>query len=1735
LASLLGAEELAAAARSTLTAHYTDPRLVGAIWGGVRQLGFERGRALEPGCGSGNFLGLCPDPIDATWVGVELDPTTAAITQALYPLAEIRAESFADSPFRDGEFDLAIGNVPFGDIRLHDRRHNRGRHALHNHFIVKALHLVRPGGLVAVITSAYTMDATNPAARREMAELGVLLGAVRLPSQAHARTAGTDVVTDVLIFRRRTGMDDRGHEWELSRPTAIGDASLSINEYFLDHPEHVLGTITTGGMYRADALAVDGDPDRAAQQLAVALETIVEHANRAGLRMTSSQPASSPRAAAIAPDLTEQNGHLIALTDGTFRRVDDGAAEPYPVTESQAPELRALIEMRNITVALLEAEAASIDDTDETDQLRRRLNRAYDQYSARYGPVNRFALRPTGRIDPNTGDSKQARVRPRQGGFRTDPHAPVVYALERFDDDTQTAAKADIFTQRVVSQRPARLGADSPADALAICLDEHGQVRLDRIGWLLGVDEPAARNQLGTLVFDDPESGALQPAAQYLSGNVRQKLGQARAAAETDARYEVNVAALGDVLPPDLGPGEIAAKLGATWIDRRYVEQFLREILDDPGLLVEHVSGSDWIVHNAQQHTVQARSRWGTDRMSGSEIAQHILEKRPIRIVDVLTIDGQERYIPNPDATASAQEKADEIVERYSEWAWEDPQRMVELTRAYNDMFNCVVLRNYDDVQLTLPGIAQTMKPRPHQIAAVARIIAEPAVGLYHSVGAGKTAAMIIGAMELRRLGIANKPFMIVPNHMLDQFAREFMQWYPRAKVLAAHKEDLEGDRRRAFVARAATGAWDAVIMTEAGFNRLPASVATEREYIDAQLESLRADLEKAETAGWSRTLKRLEKRILKMEERLKDRLDAAEDPGISFELTGCDYLFRDESHRDKNLATISHDPALAIEGSQRATQMDLKLGWLRRHHHRWGTRATGTPIVNTLVEAYTEFRYLRPDLMESARITNVDTFVATFADVVTTIEVSPEGGGLRHRSRLKFANVKELLRLLWVFADIKTAEDLNLPAPTLVARQDDGERMPETAVVPPSPALLSYMDTLAERAAKVRAREVAREEDNMLTISTDGRLAALDLRLVGVTPDTDGKIGAAARRIAAIWAANKDRPYPDGRGGVSDRLGALQIVFIDIGTPKPDRWNAYDELRTQLVDLGVPREKIRFIHEARSDQDKALLFAACTDGRVAIIVGSSEKMGVGVNVQRRAIALHHLDAPWVPALIEQREGRILRQGNANPEVQVVRWVTQRSFDAYMWQTVAYKATMISQLLRGKLDVREIDDIGDAALSADEVRALATGNPLLLEHARAKADVTRLERLERGYNRSRSGLQWTIDASRRDMTAASDLADQIEQAITQRRDTTGDAFSMTVSDGRTAQRSHTKRGAADDHLKAELGLLLRQAALHEQSSVVAHIGGHMVTAAYGREKDRDFDGRQRDRLYLTLSLTGVPRTGFALNIAEIAGADLVARIENRLRGLEAIRDRAHNDRARAQTEIQRAEGELRKPFRHAEALADAHQRLAELDQTLAGAATEFASAPPATAAAPSPPPLARPMPAADHAGHAAATASAVTGHDPRAAGPEVDRAGSDRPITEEPAAQAPAPSAPHDAPPPPTPVEATDERPAIVLTIDGSNVVVSGTQRGDEVTRAALHAGDFSYSGRMQAWYLPRNWRPETQAAKIGQFLTAMQRAGRDVEVIRKATPTSFPASATDGPVLPEPARRDTHPSQRGR
>ena len=1000
-------------------------------------------------------------------------------------------------------------------------------------------------------------------------------------------------------------------------------------------------------------------------------------------------PAGSPQRSTSRPAYGHfeishaQEGSFVTDDRNAVGRLTAGVVSTYePRVAKDKNELIRLVGLRDAARAVL---AVQVDNRTEGDlaATQSTLQERYRSYVRVYGPINRSSQARTGRRDPETGDEIMRRVRPRMGGFRDDPDWPLVAALEVFDDDTQEARPAAIFTERVIDPPHERHGVDTPEEAVAVCLDESGAITIDRAAELLGTDPDSARRQLGDLVYEDPATQGLVPAPHYLSGNIRQKLDMARSAATEDPRFGGNVIALERVLPRQLEPSEITARLGAPWIASPDIEAFCSEVLGAT-VDVEHLPEmGSWSarLRDGSRRSVALSSEWGTGRADAVTLLDAALNQR-LHTVSDATEDG--RRVRNDAETLAARDKQEALTVRFSEWVWSEPTRSARLADRYNELFSSTVLPTHDGSHLTLPGIAGHFTPRPHQRDAVARILTDGRALLAHAVGAGKTATMVMAAMEQRRLGSVSKPAVVVPNHMLEQFSREWLQLYPTARILVADRERLSKDRRKEFVARAATGDWDGIIFTQSGFARLPLGGELMRGYLGEEIETARRALAGSKD-GKGLSVKRLERRISQLEETYKRLLaEHSKDDGVRFEETGVDFVYVDEAHAYKNRRVDSSIDGVGGTGSQRAQDLDAKLWALRQiHGPRVVAFATATPVANSMAELWVMQSYLHPDLLDQVELRAFDAWAATFGRTHTALELAPDGSSYRMQTRFaRFQNVPELLTLYRQVADVRTTEDLDLPTPELVGGKA------ETVVVDPSDRLVDYVSDLAGRAERIRNRAVDPSEDNMLKVTGDGRRAALDLRLVGEEADRDGgKLVVAAQRIAAIHHATRDNTYADEHGQLTIRPGALQLVFCDVSTPAGDGWNAYDDLRNQLVRRGVDRDQIRYMQSAKTDVAKAQLFSACRDGSVAVLIGSTETMGVGTNVQARAVAMHHLDAPWRPADIEQRDGRILRQGNQNPQVQVIRYVTEGSFDTYMWQTLERKAAFIAQVTRGDLPI----------------------------------------------------------------------------------------------------------------------------------------------------------------------------------------------------------------------------------------------------------------------------------------------------------------------------------------------------------------------------------------------------------------------------------------------------------------
>ena len=1466
LKQLLGPDEYEQASATTVNAHYTDPEIVEAIWDSMETAGFDGGRVLEPGCGSGTFIGQAPP--GASMVGVELDSTSAAIASLLYPGAQIRAEGLEKSTFTESAFSAVVGNVPFGDYVVHDARYNAARLSIHNYFIAKSLRLCAPGGYVAVLTSTFTMDSQNERARREMAKHGDLVAAVRLPNNTFRKVAGTEAAADVLVFRARPSTEkpdmERINEWVAAGTTVAthrdtGDAvEASIGGWFATRPEAVLASITIGrGMYSDDTVGFDAqgtDNIQLAEALRKELHQQVDEATDIGLEYGPEPVAAvepfTPGLVAGGGEAEAVTGHVRASFSGFEQFSVNQTWTPVRVKSRYQGESRMLLTVRDAAKSVVDSQRDGSSEH-ERDAARAELNAVYDRYTDSYGPLNRFTMtdpkpRTAGLVKTKTaayerqwratlpidGDTEQRHVpvpallaaqwerdalvpvepKKRQDHLavlRGDPDRGLLLAVEAFDEETGQAVKRDIFSRDVISLRPRPERAATAEDALRISLDESRRVDMERISSLLSVEPAQAREALGVLVFDDPDTGTMVPAVQYLSGNVRTKLDQARAAAATDEKYHANVESLEGVVPEEVSAMDIIAKPGVRYVESGDYENFVAETFGVAVSVTASPTDGDWEVRtvNRASFSPEVRYAYATPDRTPLQLLQAMMNNRTTtvrRTVD--NPDGSTKQVKDAKATLEARDKAAKIATAFGTWVFAEASRAERVTATYNRMFNSNVTADYAGLGdgLSLPGLSPDITPHDYQRAAVARVLNEPTVLLDHVVGAGKTGSMIMSAMELRRTGIANKPGIIVPNHLVDQVSRDFMQWYPSASVLTIPTGINEAERVF-WAASASTGDWDAVIMPATVFSNIGIDPLRTQEWVLEQVGELRGARAAMGKHEKSR-IKAVEKAIKRLEER-HERIVAGKTPGVTFEETGIDYLFVDEAHHYKNLFRQSDSYELACAGSDRAADLDYKLRALRetkvedakRGGYYTGsylpavaTFATGTPVANSLSEMWVIQHYLRPDLLERAGLRDVGSWATQFTERSTVLRVSPAGGGFDQVERInKYINVPELITLSAQFSDVITAADLTAALPVVAG----GER--ELIKRDPSGPVIDYVQDLGERAKHLSG--VDPREDNMPKITNDGRMLALDPRLKGLPADADGgRAGQVAAQVFSLHQRHSNDLYTDADGTPSPTPGALQLLFCDRAVPNTSgRFNMYEDIKNQLVDLGMEPDRVAFIHHAATDDARAELFAKCRDGRVNVLIGSTERMGTGTNVQARAAAVHHVDVPWRPADLEQRDGRALRQGNQNAEVAIRSYATAGTFDVYMWDLVARKAKFINQLKSGDAGGRTMEDgFGELELSAGQAAAALSGDPRLEQLSALQLEESRLTSLHHSHldtrRRTRSELAIATSALE---TIAADLPD-LRTAAGRLQPTSGDAFTMTV--GRTLFQ---ERPTAADALK----------------------------------------------------------------------------------------------------------------------------------------------------------------------------------------------------------------------------------------------------------------------------------------------------------------------------------------------
>ena len=1349
LYATLSPEEYAAARASTLNAHYTSPTVIKAIYEAVGSMGFQTGNILEPAMGVGNFFGLLPQEMQGSRLyGVELDSITGRIAKQLYPKADITVAGFETTDRRDF-FDLAIGNVPFGQYQVNDRAYNKLGFSIHDYFFAKTLDQVRPGGVIAFVTSRYTMDKQSPEVRKYIAQRAELLGAIRLPNNAFKANAGTEVVSDIIFLQKRDRPIDIEPDWVHLGENEDG---FSINQYFIDNPEMVLGRQTSESTQygRQDFTVEPYEDSDLATQLRYAIQNIGGKYESAELPDLGENETIQDT---IPADPSVKN-YSYAVVDGEVYYRENSVMVKPNLNATAKERVKGMAELRDCVHRLIDLQMWESDDISIRAE-QQKLNRLYDRFTEKYGLIN------------SRGNAL---------AFADDSSYYLLCSLEMLDDEDKTKlkGKADMFTKRTIRQRQSVTSVDTAAEALALSIGEKARVDMAYMSQLTGKSEDDIIDELNGVIFLDPVYGDWQTADEYLSGNVRQKLREAENAAVDSPGYLPNVEALRAAQPKDLDASEIEVRLGATWIDKKYIQQFMFELLEPPlyarrSLEVNYseftaewnISGKNSIPYN----DINARMTYGTDCANAYRILEDTLNLRDVRIYDtVRDADGKEKRVLNSKETTLAQQKQQAIKEAFRDWIWRDPDRRRELVQLYNERFNSTRPREYDGRHLIFPGMNPEITLREHQLNAIAHDLYGGNTLLAHEVGAGKTFEMIAAAMEGKRLGLCQKSLFAVPNHLTEQWASEFLRLYPSANILVATKKDFETRNRKKFCARIATGDYDAVIIGHSQFERIPVSRERQERLLQEQIWEIEDGIAELKASRAERfTIKELERTKKNLKAKLQKLHDAArKDDVVTFEQLGVDRLYVDEAHSFKNLflyTKMRNVAGLSTTDAQKSSDMLLKCRYIDELTHGKGvTFATGTPISNSMTELYTMMRYLQHDMLKRNSLTHFDCWASAFGETTTAIELAPEGTGYRARTRFaKFFNLPELMNLFREAADIKTADQLNLPTPTAVYH---------TEVTQPTALQQQMVQELSERAAKVHAGIVDASTDNMLKITSDGRKLGLDQRVINpdLPDDPNSKVNLCVNNIHRIWQDGQaekltqlvfcDLSTPKGKAAQSGRIAAKGTdspelhaleAAIDAETePEEPPFTIYDDIREKLVARGIPREQIAFIHEANTEVRKKELFAKVRSGQVRVLMGSTFKMGAGMNVQDRLVALHDLDCPWRPGDLEQRSGRIIRQGNRNKEVHIYRYVTESTFDAYLWQTVENKQKFISQIMTSKSPVRSCEDIDEAALSYAEIKALCAGDERIREKMDLDVDVARLRLMKANHQSQQYRLEDNI-------------------------------------------------------------------------------------------------------------------------------------------------------------------------------------------------------------------------------------------------------------------------------------------------------------------------------------------------------------------------------------------------------
>ena len=1495
LKGMLSEDEYAAARGSVLNAHYTSPTVIRAIYDAVEKMGFRSGNILEPSMGVGNFFGMLPDTMqDSRLYGVELDSITGRIAQKLYPQADITVAGFETTDRRDF-YDLAVGNVPFGNYKVADKAYNKLGFSIHNYFFAKAIDQVRPGGIVAFVTSRYTMDSKDSTARKHMAERADLLGAIRLPNNAFKANAGTEVVSDIIFLQKRDRPIDHEPDWVQLGKTEDG---FAINQYFVDHPEMVLGQLTMEStQYGHDLTVAPIEGTSLADQLAEAVQHI--EGNYTAVEIAAPDVADAEAQRKTLPADPTVKNFSYTVVDGEIYYRENSIMTQIELSDNAKGRVAGMVELRQIVNELIQQQLNDFPDED-IKASQAKLNAAYDAFTAKYGLIN---------------DKKNARL------FDDDSSYYLLCSLENLDENKNLKSKADMFTKRTIRPERVVTSVDTPSEALAVSIGEHGKVDLPYMAELLGTPGNCERitTELSGVIFkdpaadaDDPEAG-WQTADEYLSGNVRDKLRMAQLAAESHPEFKVNVDALTKAQPKDLEASEIDVRLGATWLAPSIVQQFMMETFQPPyrirynnAITVRYSPyTSEWRISNKSATgfgDIMATETYGTRRANAYKILEDTLNLRDSRVYDTIEEDGKEKRVLNQNETTLAHQKQQAIKDAFAGWVWKDPQRRALLVKKYNELFNSTRPREYDGSHIHFVGMNPEINLREHQRNAVAHVLYGYNTLLAHEVGAGKSFEMAASAMELKRLGLCQKSLFVVPNHLTEQWASEFLRLYPHAKLLVTSKKDFEPGNRKKFCARIATGDYDAVIIGHSQFEKIPLSAERQERLIQEQMDEIEEAIEEAKAqVGEHFTVKQLEKLRKSLKQKLK-KLQGADrkDDVVTFEQLGVDRLFVDESQNYKNLflyTKMRNVAGLSTSEAQKSSDMFGKCRYLDEITGGRGVIfATGTPISNSMTEMYTLMRYLQYNTLQQKGLTHFDAWASTFGETTTAIELAPEGTGYRARTRFaKFFNLPELMAMFKEAADIKTSDQLHLPVP---------DAKFETVVVKPSEIQQDMVQALSERAAEVHSGSVDPSVDNMLKITSDGRKIGLDQRLMNsaLPDDPNSKLNACVNNVLRIWNDTKEQKL-------------TQLIFCDMSTPKGDgSFNVYDDIRTKLLNAGVPEQEIEFIHNADTENKKAELFSKVRSGQVRVLLGSTAKMGAGTNVQTLLVAVHHLDVGWRPSDMTQRNGRIIRQGNQNKQVYVYNYVTESTFDAYLYQTLENKQKFISQIMTSKSPMRSCDDMDEQALSYAEIKALCAGDPRIREKMDLDVQVAKLKVLRGDFQNQKYRLEDKLLKTfpeeiqkQKTRIAALQQDSQIAAAHPQDKE---NFCGMTI------------KGMVYDDKKAagERLLLARQEMPNADMMLLGTYRGFELNIRFDSFKN-EHQAVLRAELSYPVSLGDDARGNITrLDNAIDNFADRIADAENALQNLEQQK--------------QAAEVEVAKPFAQEEELAEKSARLAELNALL---------------------------------------------------------------------------------------------------------------------------------------------------------------------------------------------------------